>query len=108
VWVAEHGWCYLMAAIDCCTREIVAWQLELRCRAGEAIAVVDRAVAVHGIREGELVLGFGNGSACTARRFMTKLAELGIPHRRGGSGDSESQAFIETAGSGTASNGRCG
>ena len=19
VWVAEHGWCYLMAAIDCCT-----------------------------------------------------------------------------------------
>jgi putative transposase len=25
VWVAEHGWCYLMAAIDCCTREIVGW-----------------------------------------------------------------------------------
>jgi transposase InsO family protein len=23
VWVAEHGWCYLNAAIDCCTREIV-------------------------------------------------------------------------------------
>src|SRR6058998_2008280 len=29
VWVAEHGWMYLMAIIDCCTREIVAWQLEL-------------------------------------------------------------------------------
>jgi putative transposase len=26
VWVVEHGWCYLMAIIDCCTREIVAWQ----------------------------------------------------------------------------------
>ena len=24
VWVAEHGWTYLMAIIDCCTREIVA------------------------------------------------------------------------------------
>jgi HTH-like domain len=24
VWVAEHGWCYLNAVIDCCTREIVA------------------------------------------------------------------------------------
>jgi len=24
VWVAEHGWLYLMAAIDCCTREITA------------------------------------------------------------------------------------
>jgi putative transposase len=23
IWVAEHGWCYLMAAIDCCSREIV-------------------------------------------------------------------------------------
>ena len=35
VWVAEHGWCYLNAIIDCCTREIVAWQLSLRCRADE-------------------------------------------------------------------------
>ncbi len=57
VWVAEHGWTYLMAIIDCCTREIVGWSLELRCRADEAIAVVDRAAAVHGVDPGELVLG---------------------------------------------------
>jgi putative transposase len=57
VWVAEHGWCYLNAIIDCCTREIVAWQLSLRCRADEAIAVVERAVALHGIEPGELTLG---------------------------------------------------
>jgi len=38
VWVTEHGWTYLIAIIDCCAREIVAWQLELRCRADEAIA----------------------------------------------------------------------
>jgi putative transposase len=57
VWVAEHGWCYLNAIIDCCTREIVAWQLELRCRADEAIAVVERAVALDGIEPGELTLG---------------------------------------------------
>ncbi len=25
VWVAEHGWVYLNAAIDCGTREIAAW-----------------------------------------------------------------------------------
>ena len=49
VWVAEHGWTYLMAIIDCCTREIVAWQLELCCRADEAIALIERAAAVHGI-----------------------------------------------------------
>jgi putative transposase len=96
VWVADHGWCYLMAIIDCCTREIVGWSLELRCRADEAIAVVERAVAVHGIEPGELVLGSDNGSAFTARRFKAKLAELGIRHRRGGYRDPESQAFIES------------
>jgi hypothetical protein len=32
VWVAEHGWCDLNAAIDCCTREITAWALDVRCR----------------------------------------------------------------------------
>jgi putative transposase len=36
VWVAEHGWVYLNAIIDCCTREIVGWDLSLRCRAKEA------------------------------------------------------------------------
>jgi len=96
VWVAEHGWTYLNAIIDCCTREIVGWSLELRCRADEAIAVVEHAAAVHGIQPGELVLGSDNGSAFTARRFKAKLAELGITHRRGGYRDPESQAFIES------------
>ena len=96
IWVAEHGWCYLNAIIDCCTREIVAWQLSLRCRADEAIAVVEHAAVVHGIQPGELVLGSDNGSAFTARRFRAKLAELGIRHRRGGYRDPESQAFIES------------
>ena len=96
IWVAEHGWCYLNAIIDCCTREIVAWQLELRCRADEAIAVVEHAVAAYGIQPGELVLGSDNGSAFTARRFKAKLAELGVRHRRGGYRDPESQAFIES------------
>ncbi len=96
VWVAEHGWCYLNAIIDCCTREIVGWQLELRCRADEAIALVERAAAIHGITAGELTLGSDNGSAFTARRFREKLAELGIRHRRGGYRDPESQAFIES------------
>ena len=96
VWVAEHGWTYLMAVIDCCTREIVGWQLELRCRADEAIAVVERAAAIHGIEPDELTLGSDNGSAFTARRFRETLGRLGIRHRRGGYRDPESQAFIES------------
>ena len=96
VWVAEHGWAYLMAAIDCCTREIVGWHLEVRCRAKEAIALIEHAAAGRGIAPGALTLGTDNGSAFTARAFKTVLADLGIAHRRGGYRDPESQAFIES------------
>ena len=96
VWVAEHGWCYLMAAIDCCTREIAAWSLDLRSRADESIALIERAAREQGIVPGQLVLGTDNGSAFTARRFKAVLSGLGIAHRRGGYRDPESQAFIES------------
>jgi putative transposase len=96
VWVAEHGWVYLMAAIDCCTREITAWHLETRCRAREAIALIEQAAAERGIAPGTLTLGTDNGSAFTARAFKAVLSGLGIVHRRGGYRDPESQAFIES------------
>jgi hypothetical protein len=41
VWTAQHGWVYLHAIIDCCTRELVGWSLGLRCRDDEAIACVE-------------------------------------------------------------------
>ncbi len=96
IWVAEHGWTYLMAIIDCCTREIVGWQLELRCRALEAGQLIERTAAAYAIEAGELTLGSDNGSAFTARPFRETLARLGIRHRRGGYRDPESQAFIES------------
>ena len=96
VWVAEHGWCYLNAIIDCCTREIVGWALETRCRAVEAIAVIEQAVAQQGIPPGTLTLGTDNGSAFTARKTRQVLSGLGVAHRRGGYRDPESQAFIES------------
>ena len=96
IWVAEHGWCYLNAIIDCCTREIVGWGLEVRCRAVEAIAVVEQAVAEQAIPPGTLTLGTDNGSAFTARKTRQVLSGLGIRHRRGGYRDPESQAFIES------------
>ena len=83
VWVAEHGWCYLNAAIDCCRREIVGWNLELRCRS-QRRSCSSRAVGGRGIPAGSLTLGTDNGSALTSRRFRTRLDELGVTHRRGG------------------------
>jgi len=96
IWVAEHGWCYLNAAIDCCTREITGWALDVRCRAGEAQAVIDAAVALRGVAAGSLTLGTDNGTAYTSRAFRARLSEHGITHRRGRYRDPESQAFIES------------
>jgi len=96
IWVAEHGWVYLNAIIDCCTREIVGWGLDTRCRASEAIAVIEQAVSDQGIRPGTLTLGTDNGSAFTAKATRLVLSGLGVRHRRGGYRDPESQAFIES------------
>jgi putative transposase len=96
VWVAEHGWCYLNAAIDCCTREIVGWALDVRCRAQEANAVVETALQARDVRSGTLTLGTDNGTAFTSRAFRARLAEHGVAHRRGGYRDPESRAFIES------------
>jgi len=96
IWTAEHGWCYLNAIVDCCTREIPAWALDIRCRRQEALAVVEQAVQAHGIEGDQLVLGTDNGTAYTSRGFRARLSELDITHRRGGYRDPESQAFIES------------
>jgi putative transposase len=96
VWVAEHGWCYLNAIIDCCTREITGWSLDVRCRAQEATAVALEAIADRRIEPGTLTLGTDNGTAFTSKAFRAQLAEHGVTHRRGGYRDPESQAFIES------------
>lgn len=96
VWTAEHGWTYLNAVIDCCTRQIAGWSLDVRCRAEEATAVIDRAIAERRVAPGTLTLGTDNGTAYTSKKFRARLAEHEVVHRRGGYRDPESQAFIES------------
>ncbi len=86
IWFGEHGWTYLIAIIDCCTREVVAWHLSVRCRAEEA-------AAAHGIQEGELTLGSDNGSAFTTRRFKARLVVESRLERLSGN----SEASVSTA-----------
>jgi transposase InsO family protein len=86
---------YLIAAIDCCTREITAWQLETCCRAPEAIVLIQQAAADRAIAPGTLTLATDNGSPFTAPAFKAVLDTLEIAHRRGYR-DPESQAFIES------------
>jgi putative transposase len=96
IWVAEQGWCYLNTIIDCCTREITGWALDIRCRAQEAKTVIDTAVNDRLIDPGQLTLGTDNGTAYTSKAFRAFLTQKGVTHRRGGYRDPESQAFIES------------
>jgi putative transposase len=96
VWTAQHAWIYLHAIVDCCTRELVGWSVDLRCRDDEAIAVVEAAVRIRQVKPGRLTLGSDNGSQFTSRDFRKHLSARGIIHRRGGYRDPESQAFIES------------
>lgn len=96
VWTALHGWVYLHAIVDCCTRELVAWTVDLRGRSQEAAACLDQAVVARRIRPDTLTLGTDNGTQFTSRTFRQHLATRRIAHRRGGYRDPESQAFIES------------
>jgi putative transposase len=84
VWTAQHGWVYLHAIIDCCTRELCGWSLELRCHRRRAIACVEAAALARNIQPGQLTLGTDNGSQFTSRDFRRHLSARGITHRRGG------------------------
>jgi putative transposase len=99
VWAgANVGWAYLVSVIDCCTREIVGWDLSLRCRTQEAIAAVERAVLeamADGSRGSGLVLTTDNGTQFTATRFVDTLSRLGITHRRTAYNHPEGNGLIE-------------
>ena len=96
LWTSQHGWVNLHAIIDCCTREITAWTLDLRARTQEATGCLEHALAQRAIEPGQLTLGTDNGSQFTSRGFRRYLTENEITHRRGGYRDPESQAFIES------------
>ncbi len=81
VWVAEPGWCYVNAAIDCCTGEIVGWSLELRCRSEAAPALVDTAVAAGGIEPAALTLP---SAATMARPSPAAASAPGSPNMESG------------------------
>jgi putative transposase len=78
------GWAYLVSVIDCCTREIVGWNLSHR-RTEDALQAVEQAVLERlpkGSREARVTLTTDNGTQFTSSRFLETLARLGITHRR--------------------------
>jgi len=96
VWTAAHGWVYLHVIVDCCTREVCGWTVDVRTRSTEAIACVEAALLERQVPPSVLTLGTDNGSQFTSRDFRRHLSARGVTHRRGGYRDPESQAFIES------------
>ena len=99
VWAGPSvGWAYLVSVIDCCTREIVGWNLSHRCRTEDALAAVEQSVLERlpeGSREARLTLTTDNGTQFTSSRFLETLARLGITHRRTAYHHPEGNSYIE-------------
>jgi putative transposase len=92
------GWAYLVSVIDCCTREIVGWNLSHRCRTEDALAAVEQAVLARlpeGSRAANLTLTTDNGTQFTSSRFLETLGRLGITHRRTAYHHPEGNSYIE-------------
>lgn len=99
VWAGPSlGWAYLVSVIDCCTREIVGWNLSQRCRTEDALTAVEQAVLQRlpsGSREANLTLTTDNGTQFTSSRFLETLTQLGMTHRRTAYHHPEGNSYIE-------------
>jgi len=99
IWAGPaEGWAYLVCVIDCCTREIVGWNLSQRCQTEDALAAVEQAVISRlpeGSREASLTLTKDNGTQFTSTRFIETLNRLGIIHRRTAYHLPEGNSYIE-------------
>jgi len=99
VWAGPGvGWAYLVSVIDCCTREIVGWNLSHRCRTEDALAAIEQAVLERlpeGSRQAQLTLTTDNGTQFTSSRFLETLGRLGITHRRTAYHHPEGNSYIE-------------
>jgi putative transposase len=99
IWAGSAaGWAYLVCVIDCCTREIVGWNLSHRCRTEDALAAVEQAVLERlpqGSREARLTMTTDNGTQFTSSRFLETLGRLGITHRRTAYHHPEGNSYIE-------------
>ena len=90
---------YLMMVTDCCTRTIVGWTLDRRCRAGEWIGALRMALECEGLTTKEdcrkLTLRSDNGSQPCSKRFVEYLGKTGVQGQYTGYNAPDDNAYIE-------------
>jgi len=90
---------FLVVVIDCCTREIVGWTLDRRCRAGEWVAAVRMALESRGLVSKavclDLTLRSDNGSQPCSKRFREYLGQAGVTGQYTGYDAPDDNAYVE-------------
>jgi putative transposase len=92
---------FLVTVVDCCTREIVGWTLERRCRAGEWTAAVRLALESRSLMEKTaccalgLVLRSDNGSQPCSKKFVEFLHAHGVQGQYTGYDAPDDNAYVE-------------
>lgn len=90
---------FLVTVIDCCTREIVGWNLDRRCRASEWTSAVRTALEARGLttkaRAAGLTLRSDNGAQPCSKRFVEYLGKVGVKGEYTGYNAPDDNAYVE-------------
>lgn len=92
---------FLVTVVDCCTRELVGWTLERRCRAGEWTAAVRVGLERRGLMDKTtcralgLVLRSDNGSQPCSKQFVEFLSAHGVQGQYTGYDAPDDNAYVE-------------
>jgi putative transposase len=90
---------FLILVTDCCTREIVGWSLDRRCRASEWVAALRMALEGRGLTSKELcrqlTLRVDNGAQPCSRKFTEYLGKTGVTGQYTGYNAPDDNAYVE-------------
>ena len=90
---------FLVVVIDCCSREIVGYTLDNRCRAKEWIAALRRALEARGITDKDkakkLTVRSDNGAQPCSKAFVEYLGTAGVTGEYTGYNAPDDNAYVE-------------
>jgi putative transposase len=90
---------YLVIVMDCCTRKIVGWTLDRRCRAGEWVGALRIALESEGLVSKEdcrqLTLRSDNDSQPCSKQFGEYLGKTGVKGQYTGYNAPDDNAYVE-------------
>ena len=90
---------YLVAVIDCYTRQVAGWSLDRRCRASEWVAAVRMALEGRGLVTKEscagLVLRSDNGCQPCSKAFREYLSKTGVRAQYTGYDAPDDNGYVE-------------